>query len=107
MEISETFLEGNRRRYTATFALLDDDGNPTPTDPTEIFFYRRQLPSSLETLETYQYGVDDVTKVDVGIYQVELSYPDDGRFVVAARGTDACEAYTEMRVLVANAEAVP
>jgi len=82
----EQFLEGNRRRYTATFKVPDANG--ALTDPSTVTFYRRKLGSGLLTdRETYVYGTDvAVVRDSVGVFHIDLSYSDDGRYTVAAKG---------------------
>lgn len=106
MAIVEQFLEGNRRRYTATFKVPDENG--AVTDPSPVNFYRRKLGTDPATLETYLYGVDDdVVRVSAGVYQIDLDYPTDGRYVIGAEGGGPCTAYAELDVVVGNAKARP
>jgi hypothetical protein len=105
MSVVEQFLEGNSRRYTATFKVPDAAG--VATDPTTVVFYRRRLDGGSSPLETYTYGVDAVVKDATGVYHLDLSYPDDGPYVVGVEGTGVCEAYAEIDVKVGNAKARP
>jgi hypothetical protein len=105
MAIAESFLEGNRRVYTATFKVPDETGDLT--DPTTVTFYRRKLGSgSLTSLESWVYGTDsEVQKTSVGVFTFTIGYQDDGRYVIGAGGTGTCEAYDEIDVEVLNAKA--
>lgn len=105
MSIAESFLEGNRRIYTATFKVPDDAGDLT--DPTTVTFYRRKIGAgSLDDLETFVYDTDnEVQKTSTGIYTFTIGYSDDGRYVVGVEGTGSCVAYEEIDVEVKNAKA--
>jgi hypothetical protein len=95
MPIDEEFLEGNLRRYTATFEV-----SGTPTDPTTVrFSFRKQGPGSSTT--AYVYGVDvEVVKLSTGVYYVDLPFAESGRYTIGAKGTGACTAYAELDVNV-------
>jgi len=103
----EKFLEGNRRRYTATFKVPDQNG--VLTDPTTITFYRRK--EADPNPETYVYNTDiAVVREGQGIYHVDLSYSSsdaDGRYWVGVKGTGTCEAFDELEVLVQKAKSKP
>src|SRR4051794_27284124 len=98
MAIAESFLEGNRRIYTATFKVPDDAGDLT--DPTTVTFYRRKIGSgSLTDLESWSYGTDsEVQRASIGVFTFEIGYSDDGHYVIGVGGTGACEAYEEIEV---------
>lgn len=99
----EEFLEGNRRKYTATFKVPNETGNLT--DPNPVTFYRRKLGSGPANPETYVYGASAVARQSLGIYTLELSYSENGRYVIGAQGEGPCEAYVEMNAVVENAKA--
>lgn len=102
MPIDEQFLEGNQRRYTATFAV---DGDPT--DPTTVTFSRRQIGAGTDT-ETYLYGDDlSVVRDALGVFHIDLDFDESGKFTIGVKGTGDCKSYEETDVIVTLAKAKP
>lgn len=118
MAIVETFLEGNRRRYTVTCGVLTSalfnpatmfqvDGlNYLKTNPDTATFSRLKLGDPIGNLEQFVFGTDpDVGNPSTGVFTVELEYDNDGRYTVGFTGTGACFCYAEIDVVVSNARA--
>jgi hypothetical protein len=111
MPLIEEFLAGNRRKFTATFGVPNEDPDADPdtlfedadgnefvkTDPTTVTFYRRLLLPNAET-ESWDDGDDEVDHEDTGVFSIELDFDDHGPYAVGVQGTGAVQAYDEVKV---------
>lgn len=92
------FLEGEQVAMVARF--IDRNvltGTGTPADPGSVTF-RRKLPD-LSTV-VYTDSDPEVSQLDTGIWQCEVSLDDPGREYWRVEGTDPVQAVSELSILV-------
>ena len=88
LDLPSPLYIGNAVTVTMTFT---NPGSPDPVDPDTVSLQVQQGGASGSWV-TYTYAGSQITKVDTGIYDIEITPTLAGQMALIASGTGACAA---------------